>query len=188
MVKPALIAVLVAAVFSSCSTPTPVPPAADPRSGAPIPSAPRDVRPASLAPCENLLSSAEWEALGFSPAGTSRITATGERSCRWVGPSDERFISVIAFPDRDPLVMRYTARQFSVFQPSSTGGLPSTREQASQESFSCTLTVGTAEGQGFVVTYDDRTLGRDQRPGGPCARAQEIAERIVAALPPLPGK
>jgi hypothetical protein len=89
--------------------------------------------------------------------------------------------------DRDILVDTYRTRQFAIFLPASIGGLPATVEQTSSDSISCNVTVGTAQGQGFLVIYDGVFNARGQ-PDDPCEKAEQIAERIVAALPPVPGK
>lgn len=177
---------LVAAVSCSSAPMLPPPPAS--RFGAPVPVEPRDVRSIATQPCATLLGTSEWERLGFTPNGSPRTVATGEQSCRWVGPRDERYVSVIVLAERDPLVVSYRVRRFAIFQPTTVSELPATREQSSSESISCTITVSTAEEQGFVATYEDRSSEADRAPGGPCARGQEIAERIVASLPPFPAK
>lgn len=113
---------------------------------------------------------------------------TGEQSCQWTGPNDERAVSVIVFPTRDVLSESYRLRRFAIFQPVVVSDAPAVREQSSPTSISCTITVGTSEGQGFIASYDDTSLGSAVGSGGPCGDLQRVAERIVVRLPPLPGK
>lgn len=110
---------------------------------------------------------------------------TGERVCDRGGPARERDLSFIVIPARDVLVDTYRTRQFALFSPATVGGLPATIEQSSEGSISCTVTVGTAQDQGFILNQDEYGQGE---PADPCGRALQVAERIVAALPPLPGK
>jgi hypothetical protein len=159
-----------------------------PRYGAPIPSAPRDVRPYSDDPCAGPLDAATWESLGFSGSGLRRSLPTREVVCRREGPNRERFASFIVVPGRDVLVDTYRVRQFALFAPTTVGGLPATLEQASPESLSCSVTVGTAEEQGFIVNFDSASIGSSGETQNPCRLGQQVAERIVASLPPLPGK
>jgi hypothetical protein len=163
-------------------------PAQDPRYGAPIPSAPRDVRPYSDDPCAGPLDAAMWESLGFAERGLRRSLPTSEVVCRREGRNRERFVSFIVVPGRDVLVDTYRVRQFALFAPTTVGGLPATREQASPESLSCSVTVGTAEGQGFIVNFDSASIGSRGEAQNPCRLGQQVADRIVAALPPLPAK
>jgi len=79
----------------------------------------------------------------------------------------------------------YRVRQFALFAPITVAGLPGTREQASAGSLSCAITVGTAEGQGFIMNFDQGSLASGGQAGDPCGEGQRVAERIVAALPPL---
>jgi len=83
----------------------------------------------------------------------SRTTVTGERSCDWRGREGDQYVSLIVVPNRDVLVDTYRIRQYSVFQPTVIAGLPATREQSSLEAVSCLVTVGTADGQGFITDY-----------------------------------
>ena len=113
---------------------------------------------------------------------------TGERSCEWRGPGREPYVNVIVAASRDILVDTYRVRQFTVFRPALIGGLPAIAEQTAENSLSCTVTVGTAEGQGFLVIYDGSIRGRTVNPTIRAGRHRTSRERIVASLPPLPGK
>jgi hypothetical protein len=110
---------------------------------------------------------------------------SGDRACAREGPSRERYAAFIVAPTRDVLVSAYRSRLFPLFRPVVLDGLPATLEQSAQTDVSCTITVGTAEGQGFIVNYSEYELGPDGRPDDPCGKGQRVAERIVAALPPL---
>ncbi|MEJ2888800.1 DUF3558 domain-containing protein [Actinomycetospora aeridis] len=180
-----LVAVLLLAVVAACSQPSP-PAAPDPRAGAPVPPGGRDVTVVASDPCR-ALDDAVSES-GFSSPGEQRTVASGDRSCRWTAPDDSQFASAIIFSGRDVLADAYRLRRFAIFEPSAVAGFPAVREQASAESASCTITVGIQEDQGFIVTLDDQAAASGGLSSQPCARAQEVAERIVAALPPLPGK
>ena len=91
-------------------------------------------------------------------------------------------------PARDVLVDTYRVRQFALFRPTMAGPLPATIEQSAPDNVSCTVTVGTAENQGFILNYSEYELGPDGQAHDPCGRGVRVAERIVASLPPLPGK
>jgi hypothetical protein len=138
-------------------------------------------------PCR-FLDAESASALGLSPDGEPRSVSTGDRSCWWSASDDSQFLSVIVFPNRDALVDAYRLRKFAIFEPSMVDAFPATRERASVDSTSCTITVGVAAGQGFIATVDDQAAAAGRRPSLACERAQQVAERIVAALPPLAGK
>jgi hypothetical protein len=173
--------------LASCASQEPTQPPPTPRFGAPQVNAPRDIRPFSADPCGGPLNGEALRALGLSAAGEPRTTVTGERSCDWRGREGDQYVSLIVVPSRDVLVDTYRVRQYSVFQPTVIAGLPATREQSNPEAVSCLVTVGTADGQGFVTDY---TVGAfdDGDAGDPCRQAQVVAERIVASLKPLPAK
>jgi hypothetical protein len=183
-----LIVVALAAVAACSPTPqTPAQPQVE-RYGAPTVSAPRDIGPFAPAPCSGPLKAADWRDLGFSPAGAPSLLATGERACAHEGPETERYASVTVVPARDVLVDTYRVRQFALFRPTTIGPLPATIEQSSSDDVSCTVTVGTAADQGFILNYSEYRLRSDGRPDDPCGRGVRVAERIVSSLPPLPGK
>lgn len=175
-------------LVASCAHPADPagPPAQDNRFGAPLPDAPRDVRPLSTDPCA-VLGARQWKDMGFDPRGEMVILPTGERSCEWRGPSRLPYANIGIADQRDILVDTYRVRQFSVFRPTAINGLPATIEQTSPGSISCNVTVGTAQGQGFLVIYD-APLGPDGQADDPCGQGQRIAEQIVARLPPLPAQ
>lgn len=176
---------LFTAALAACAAPTPSVP--DPRSGAPMPAESRDVSALAADPCRALAAESA-AAFGFAPDGEQRSVSTGDRSCWWTAPDDSQFLSVLVFPNRDALVEAYRLRKFAIFEPSTVDAFPATRERASAASTSCTMTVGVAPGQGFIATVDDQSAAAGRRPSQACERAQQVAERIVAALPPLPGK
>lgn len=110
---------------------------------------------------------------------------TGAQACEWTDRTTLNEFSTVVYPARDILVDTYRSRLFPIFVPTTIGGLPATLEQSAQDSITCTITVGTAEGQGFVSTYTQLEVGAGERPDDPCGRGQRIVERIVANLPPL---
>jgi hypothetical protein len=116
------------------------------------------------------------------------MLATGDRTCEREGIGDDQAVGIIMVVTSDVLVDTYRTRQFAIFRPTVIASLPATLEQSSPEDVSCTVTVGTADAQGFIADYSDYRFGPDGRPDDPCGHAQQIAERIVAALPPVPGK
>lgn len=184
----ASILLVVLLALAACATERPSPAPHDDRFGAPLPTAPRDVRSYGVDPCSGPLPAVAWEPLGFAAAGRLDVLTTGERACAREGSSGERAVSYIVVPTRDVLVDTYRTRQFALFAATTVGGLPSTIEQSSEGSISCTITVGTAQDQGFVLNYSEYARASNGQPQDPCGRAQQVAERIVAALPPLPGK
>ncbi|GLZ45918.1 hypothetical protein Acsp06_21030 [Actinomycetospora sp. NBRC 106375] len=148
--------------------------------------APRDIRPFATDPCSGPLTSPDWSGLGFSSEGDLRTLMVGEQSCVRQGTGNRSRVALIVVPARDVLVDTYRARQFAIFRPTVIGGLPATFEQSSSDSLTCSTTVGTADQQGFIVNFSAYAGAGDA--GTPCIGGQRIAERIVAALPPLPGK
>jgi hypothetical protein len=179
------VALMVLGACARGSGPAPAP--TENRFGAPVVTTPRDVRPFGGDPCAGPLTDPDWATLGFAGPGELRTLMVGEQSCVRRGASADRRMALIVAPTRDVLVDTYRVRQFALFRPSTVDGLPATVEQASAESTSCSVTVGTAEGQGFIVNYSEYELGPDGRPDDPCGKGQRVAERIVAALPPLAG-
>ncbi|MEJ2862778.1 DUF3558 domain-containing protein [Actinomycetospora flava] len=185
MIRPAVYLAILFCLGACATSQPPAEPPPDVRFGAPVAVAPRDVRSYGADPCAGPLTASDWESLGLTRSGSVKTLMTGERLCDRGGPNRERDVSFIVIPARDVLVDTYRTRQFALFRPTTVGGLPATVEQSSEDSISCTITVGTAQDQGFVV--DQNEYGQGQ-PDDPCGRAQQVAERIVAALPPLPGK
>lgn len=173
---------LLLVVLSSCGEPRRPPGSPDPRFGAPVPGEVRYVRAAAIDPCGSLLAPSDWQKLGFSPNGSPRTVASGDQSCRWVGPQDERLVSVIVSPNRDVLVDSYRLRRFAIFEPIALGESPAVREQTSADSSSCTVTVGTAVGQGLIATYDERSPAAVVN-NPPCESLQRIVARILENLP-----
>ncbi|WP_423716945.1 DUF3558 family protein [Actinomycetospora cinnamomea] len=159
----------------------------DNRYGAPQVESPRDVRSFADDPCSGPIISDNWPGLGFSASGEQRTLTTGERSCVRQGPERQRRLSFIVVPSRDVLVDAYRVRQFALFRPSAVGGLPAAVEQSSLDSLSCSVTVGTAEGQGFVLNYSEYSA-RSNDAVDPCSAGRRVAEHIVAGLPLLSEK
>lgn len=89
------------------------------------------------------------------------------------------------YGDRDILVDTYRSRLFPIFMPTTVIGLPATWEKSTQASITCTITVGTADNQGFVSTYTQLEVASGEQPADPCGKGQRIVEQIVANLPPL---
>lgn len=181
------VALLVAAAVGACTRPPPpTSPSVDARFGAPPVMVPRDVRPFAEDPCRGPLAPSDWRLLGYAAAGRTETLPTGEQSCTWEAPDGSQDVTIIVVASRDVLVDTYRARQFPIFRPTVIEGLPATLEQSSAESIGCTITVGTAEGQGFIADYYEGNLGPEGRAEDPCARGQQAAARVASALPPLP--
>ncbi|WP_433784355.1 DUF3558 domain-containing protein [Actinomycetospora sp. CA-101289] len=182
-------AVLVLLFLAGCTktgAPQPVPPNQD-RFGAPEVGTPRAIESFASNPCAALTREV-WVQLGFAPEGRVESLSTGERSCVHEGVNRERYISMVVATTNDPLVGAYRARQFPIFRPVTVGGLPGVQEQSSASDLSCTLTVGTADDQGLLFNSSEYQSGSSGDRRDPCELGQRVAERIVAALPPLPGK
>ncbi|GAA4727971.1 DUF3558 family protein [Actinomycetospora chibensis] len=176
-------------VLGACAQESPSPPASTvDRFGAPPVESPRDVRPLRQDPCAGPLDARGWRELGFEAAGAVQTLMTGDRLCDREGLNGARALSFILVPGRDVLVDTYRVRQFALFRPMTVGPLPATVEQSAPDSISCTVTVGTAENQGFILNHSEYELGSDGQANDPCGRALRVAERIVASLPPLPPK
>ncbi|MDD7968568.1 DUF3558 domain-containing protein [Actinomycetospora lemnae] len=176
-------------LLAACATqqaPPPAPP--DPRFGAPTVAAPRDVRSFGNDPCTGPLTAPDWDTMGISSIGVAETAPTGDRWCVRRGSTGDRSVSLTVVAARDVLVDTYRVRQFPLFREVVIGGLPAAVEQSSPDSVSCSVTVGTAQDQGFIVDYSEYEFRPDGRPDDPCGRAQRVAERVVAALPPLPAK
>jgi hypothetical protein len=186
MARVALVLAVLLVAVGCAQTAKPPGPQPEERFGAPLPIEPRDTRAVSAAPCRSLLTPGQWQELGFDPEGEVVVLPTGERSCERRG-TRRAHVNVGVASNRDILVDTYRVRQFAIFTPAAVGGLPGTIEQTRPDSISCNVTVGTARGQGFLVIYDG-FLDSNGQPDDPCGRAEQIAERIVASLPPLPAK
>jgi hypothetical protein len=165
----------------ACARPTPPPSPPSDRFGAPAVAAPRDVSTFAADPCQELLTRSDLTHFRLSPAASAKTLATGDRACDWRSEDSLRYLTVIVVAGRDVLVDTYRTRQFDIFEPAEVSGLPAARERAYLGSITCTVTVGTADGQGFVSDF----TGRGEGANDACGQAQAIAERIVAALPPL---
>lgn len=120
--------------------------------------------------------------------GEPRTVGSGAQACTWTDRTTLNEFSNVIYPTRDILVDTYRVRLFPIFVPTSIGGLPATLEQSRPDSVTCTITVGTAPGQGFVATYTQLEVPAGERPDDPCGRGQRIVERIVAELPPFGGR
>lgn len=180
---------IILAVDTACArSAPPTPTAPDPRFGAPVVTAPRDVRPFSANPCGGPLRPSDWLALGYAARGRADTLATGEQSCTWEAQDRSEDVTIIVVASRDVLSDTYRARQFAIFRPTVIDGLPATLEQSSADSIGCTITVGTAEGQGFITDYYQGDLGPDGRAEDPCSRGERVAARVASALPPLPDR
>lgn len=177
---------LLAMVVTSCSSTrphTPAQPQMVDRHGAPMVSSPRDVAAFATDPCNGLLTRAQLGALGIEGAGRpSTVESSGERSCEWGGGSERQALDVVIVLGRDVLVDTYRVRLFAVFEPAEIAGLPAVREQSYVGSLSCTITVGTADGQGLVANYSELDGGQAE---DPCGRGQGAVEQMIANLPPL---
>ncbi|MDD7939278.1 DUF3558 family protein [Actinomycetospora lutea] len=175
------LAALAVALVAACGIPAaPAPsPTAD-RFGAPLVAAPRDVRQKSD-PCL-ALTAADLADIGMTANGRPKTLQTGDRACDWRSADGARYLTIIVIADRDVLVDTYRTRQFAVFTPIQVAGLPATSEQSYPDSTTCTVTVGTAIGQGFV---SDSTASD---PRSACEQAERAGQLLVAALPPLPGE
>lgn len=182
-----LVALLLVLVACTSESPSPPAPTID-RFGAPPVESPRDVRALGQNPCSGPLDATGWRELGLETTGSVETLMTGDRLCDREGLNGERALSFILIPARDVLVDTYRVRQFALFRPTMVGPLPAAIEQSAPDSISCTVTVGTAENQGFIVNYSEYELGSDGQADDPCRRALRVAERIVASLPPLPAK
>ncbi len=182
----ALLLLMVGVGVAGCGRPSGSPPVPDQRFGAPVVLSPRDVRDFAADPCSIPVTASQWRALGFSEVGVGDVLeVTGERTCTWQALDESQDVTIIVTPSRDVLVDTYRARQFDLFRPAVIQELPATVEQSSAESIGCTVTVGTAEGQGFVADYYEGNLGADGRANDPCGSGQRVADQVAAALPLL---
>jgi hypothetical protein len=173
--------------LAACSTPAAPPPALPDRHDAPVVIAPRNVASFAPAPCAGPLPPSALRDLGFDGPGRPTRLATGANSCTWEDYGSEQALSLTIYPGRDILVDTYRTRLFAIFMPFEVDRLPAVAERSSTDATACTLTVGTAPDQGFVATYTQLEVAAGERPDDPCGRGKRIVERIVAALPPLPG-
>lgn len=164
-----------------CGNTAPLSPApSDDRFGAPSVTAPRDIRQESD-PCQAFTPS-ELAEMGLSSGGRPKTLQTGSRACDWRSGDGGQYLTIILVPDRDVLADTYRTRQFPIFVPFQVAGLPAVSEQSYAGSTTCTVTVGTASGQGFVAD----STGSDSSTA--CRQAERAAQLLVAGLAPLPGK
>lgn len=168
-------------LVSACSTGAPVSQPAPGRYGAPPVEAPRDITRVADDPCSRLLNNDQKTRLGITGEGRARINAVGAAECRWDGDGTGPGVSLTTYTNEDILVASYRNRMYAVFQPIQVAGLPAVAQQTSAGTVSCTVTVGTADGQGLDATFDSfGVVGRT-----PCDGATRVAEAVVANLPPL---
>ena len=189
MIRLVMAVVAVFLAVSGCGTKEPEAPpvpSADDRYGAPSVTSSRDVRGFAADPCR-VLSSAALAQLGVQSPGQRQALASGESACAWKSADETERFGITVAANSDPLVDAYRSRQSPIFVPLDVAGLPGVSEVGATDAIICDLSVGTADGQGFVIDYTDP--GR--LAGGvsdPCGKAQRVAERVVAALPPLSAK
>lgn len=182
---PVAAAVLLSAGCARQQEEAPAP--ADPRHGAPAVAAPRDISSFARTPCEGPLSADDVAALGLRSQGRQQALVTGEQACEW---SEEEGIGAVGLTivgSRDVLVDTYRVRQFEIFEPIVVGGLPAVQERSSSDAVICNVTVGTADGQGFIIDLTEG-VGSDGRRQDPCQAGRQVAERIVQKLPVVAGK
>ncbi len=160
--------------------------------GAPAVSAPRDVRPFAPAPCSGPL-----EAAGLARTSGS---LRPERLRCW--PRASAHARIEEGPRRRGTPRSQSCRRGTFSStPTEFGSSPCSArrwsahsrrriEQSAPDDVSCTVTVGTAaEPRLHPELLRVRASGPDgQRRDDPCGRGVRVAERIVASLPPLPGK
>ncbi|MFC5136954.1 DUF3558 domain-containing protein [Actinomycetospora rhizophila] len=183
----AVLIAICAASVAACATSRPPtePVVQDPRHGAPAVSSPRDLATFAARPCDGPLSRQDLRPFGITVPGEQRAVPSGAQGCEWTDRTTRIEFGTVVYPDRDILVDTYRSRLFPIFVPTNIDGLPATLEQSARDSITCTITVGTAEDQGFVSTYTQLEVPAGEQPDDPCGRGQRIVERIVAALPPL---
>jgi hypothetical protein len=179
--------------------PTPAAAAPPPhnRYGAPIPTAPRDVRPLEQNVC-GALDPSQCKALNIEPAGRAGTAITGWPTCDWKGVPDPELVrtlgpdlaessehvSISATSTNDDLVGAYSSHMFTTIQTTTIGGLPALVAQNPPYVEFCDITIGTAIGTGMDVDYDAPTS--PTKPANACPKALRIAEAVVARLPPAP--
>jgi hypothetical protein len=179
---------LAMSTLAACSIPAEPPPPTPNRYGAPVVAAPRDVTPYTSAPCDGPLNGDTLRELGFSNPGRPTRLTTGVDSCTWEDYRTEQAVSLGVYPTRDILVDTYRTRLFPIFTPIRVQELPAVEEQSSSSATACTITVATAENQGFVVTYTRLEVAAGEHPDDPCGSGRRVAERVAASLTPIPAK
>lgn len=177
------LACLVAAGCAPRPAPQAGPVQSDPRVGAPVVTSPRDIRPFAADPCRGPLTDDALRALDLRVAGQAQALVTGDHACEWEGADSRLTVGLTIVVGRDVLIDTYRARQFLLFSPTTISALPAVLEQSSEQAINCNVTVGVADGQGFIV---DATKGGE--PSDPCGEGRRVAERVVAALPLLASK
>ena len=179
---------LAVSTVAACSSPADPPPPTPNRYGAPVVAAPRDVTPYASAPCDGPLTGDTLRELGFGNPGRPTRLTTGVNSCTWEDYETEQAVSLAIYSTRDILVDTYRTRLFPIFTAIRVQELPAVQEQSSSSATACTITVATADNQGFVVTYTRLEVAAGEQPDDPCGSGRQVVERVVASLPSAPGK
>jgi hypothetical protein len=104
--------------------------------------------------------------------------------CQWDNSAHTREIRIYVDTSHDVLHNVYAQREtFAVFEVTQAAGHPAIRTKENLDGTSCIFRVAAAERQTFVITFTSLRQGLEE----PCGPARELAEAVLANLPPLKG-
>lgn len=185
-----LVCALLLATSCSSLKPTSSPPSpsavrAEQRFGAPIIPTPRTLRDRVNDPCGTLLTRRQLEGLGFREPGQSRTSLGVFPECTWTDDETGHRLSIAVIVSRDLFVDSYRSRLLPVFRPTQVLGAPAVQQQTSENSTSCTTTVGVADAQSLDVVYDVASVGGSVAVPNACVGGARAAAEVISTLPPL---
>jgi hypothetical protein len=108
----------------------------------------------------------------------------GAPGCQWGDKAHTREIRVFKDIGTDDLHNVYAQRAtFAVFEVTEVTGYPAIRTKDNVDGTTCFLRVATAKTQTLNLTFTSLRQGLEE----PCGPARELAETVLANLPPLKG-
>ncbi|HEX6402433.1 MAG TPA: DUF3558 domain-containing protein [Pseudonocardiaceae bacterium] len=108
----------------------------------------------------------------------------GAPGCVWDNKAHTREIGVYVEIGKEVLRNVYAQRStFPIFEVTQVAGYPAVRTKDLPDGTSCTFRVAAADRQTFVIDFTSLRQGLEE----PCGPARELAEAVLANLPPLKG-
>jgi hypothetical protein len=108
----------------------------------------------------------------------------GAPGCVWDNKAHTREIGVYVEIGKEVLRNAYAQRStFPIFEVTQVSGYPAVRTKDLADGTSCTFRVAAADGQTFVIDFTSLRQGLEE----PCGPARELAEAVLANLPPVKG-
>jgi uncharacterized protein DUF3558 len=176
-----------AALLTSCSTAGMQAPGTTPTPSAnasadPIPQI-HDVKNLTGTPPCDLLTPAQLAANQIDVPGRPKKVVDAP-ACQWDNSAHTRQITIFVDVGHDVLHNMYAQRQdYAIFDITQVGGQPAIQTKDNVDGTSCYFAVATAQRQAFTLRFTSLRQGLEE----PCGPARELAEAVLANLPPLKG-